>query len=300
VLRNLRGLRDRYKYRLMYLTFSRQSLLSLRAAEDWDAIEPFVELLSLRELGLHPLADQDAALEVQRFASRHNQTITASTQAKIVELSGGHPALIRALTQEALQGQRQLTIPIERLCRRPRLHLECTKIWQQLTSDEPVGLITLAQGKRPTALEMQGLELKGLARTPTNGAPRVFSALFEAYLKAVGQAAAPDIPTPIQIDLERQIVIYYGHDISAELSKLEYQLLAYLWEHYGSICPIEKVAQALYPDTPRIYEYDTRDLDPVRTLARRMRNHLIEFAPDQAVIFSIHKNRGYQLGFPVE
>ena len=89
VLRNLRGLRDRHKYRLMYLTFSRQPLASLRDDGDWEQIEPFVELLSLRELGLQPLADDDARFEVGRFAARHGRALQLEAVAKIVALSGG-------------------------------------------------------------------------------------------------------------------------------------------------------------------------------------------------------------------
>lgn len=297
VLRNLRGLRDRYKYRLMYLTFSRQPLIKLRDADDWDAIEPFVELLSLRELGLHPLSDDDAAAEVRRFAARHNQTVTASTQTSIVGLSGGHPALLRALTQAALPDEQHIAIPIEELCQRPTLRLECAKIWQQLTGDERDGLLAVARGRTSDQNHTQTFMLKGLLRARPNGASSVFSPLFAAYLKAIG--APQQGPTvPITIDLKAGRVIYYGRDISRAFGPKERDLLFFLWKHYGEICSFTEVAQEVYRDELPVYLDQNSEFERLRTLAGRVRRKLEHAVPDQPELLATYKGLGYCLGIP--
>lgn len=295
VLRNLRGLRDRHKYRLMYLTFSRQPLASLRDDADWEEIEAFVELLSLRELGLRPLCDADAALEVERFAERHQRTLELVTRDLIVALSGGHPAILRALTHEALAQQAPLIEQRERLHQLPTIRLECAKIWQQLSGNEQDVLLDVLRGERPDQLSGSTLMLKGLVRQAPNGTYSLFSAIVAAYLSDI-EAAPDDAPPPLHIDIDRKLVHYYGCDISDKLTPLQYHLLVYLWQRWGQICSVADVAQALHPNEPRVYFDDNSEYERVRVLARRLRQRLLTLAPDQPVPLNIFHGLGYRLG----
>ncbi len=296
VLRNLRGLRDRHKYRLMYLTFSRQPLISLRDEADWDEIEPFIELLSLRELGLTPLRDQDAAMEVERFAKRHNHTLQRESLPRIVALSGGHPALLRALAQEALLAEKTIALQAEQIQRLPAIRLECTKIWQQLGGDEQDDLLAAAHAGKLNASNVQPLILKGLLYAHPGGKFTIFSPLFQAYLATLSDPPTSELPAPLHIDTQRKTVIYYGRDISGNLSPLEYRLLAYLWEHYGKICSVAETAAAIHPREATVYLDEHSEFERVRILARRLRHRLTTLVPDQPVPLSIYRRRGYQLG----
>lgn len=292
VLRNLRGLRDRHKYRLMYLTCSRQPLLSLRDETEWNAIEPFVELLTLRELALHPLNDPDAMEEIERFAGRHAHALAATLQSQIVALSGGHPALLRALTQEALLDERLLATP-QQLHALPSIRLECTKIWQQLTGEELEGVVSALYKRAPDGAQIQTLVWKGLLCAGADGSLAIFSPIFADYVASL-QTAPASAPQPIKIDTERRTVHYYGRDISSSLSRLEYRLLTYLWEYRGQIRPVEEVANAIYAED----EDKVIGLDRMRSLARRLKARLEQFAPDQPVPLLIYQSRGYRLGWP--
>lgn len=286
VLRNLRGLRDRHKYRLIFVTLSRQRLMHLRDEEEWDAVEPFVELLSLRELGLGPLGAADAADEVARFAARHRAVTTSAQQRQIVELSGGHPALVRALTQFALLTPQALSRGAE-LHQEPQLRLECVKIWEQLTTEEQDDLLPIAYGTACDPRQVGHLLLKGLVRTRDDGVLTVFSPLMRAYLTSFGQSGGH---TPaIWMDPQRKAMRYYGRDVCNEIVGLGYDLLAYLWERPGQICDQGEVARAIYPDE------EILSLEPLRLVAKRLRTRLEELAPGQPVPFRIHRRHGYQL-----
>jgi hypothetical protein len=314
VFRNLRGLRDRHKYRLMYLTFSRERLTDLRDESDWDAIEPFVELLTLREMGLHPLQPADAAAEVVRFATRHDRSLVPDRRTRIVTLSGGHPALVRALTQIALDGGVEEVPPDALLRRSPALRLECRKIWDQFTSEEQDALWQIVRGIALELRQMQTLHLKGITHLAGDGAPAIFSPLLAAYLVQVyapaglnppADAAPASLPhhdklahtpdLPLVIDRREQRVCYYGQDIGEHLSPLQYRMLAYLYERFGQLCTFDEVAQAVYA-ADKVADHR----DPLAVLARRLRQRLSELVPDQPVLLRIYKGRGYRLGFPPE
>lgn len=301
VLRNLRGLRDRHKYRLMYLTFTRQPLTDLRDDADWDEIEPFVELLTLRELGLQPLCAEDARAEVQRYAARHSRTIGAAAEAEIVALAGGHPALLRALAQMALDDEECIALRREQLHRSPTLQLECAKIWQQLTGDERDAMLVARRELSSDSQRVQSLLLKGLLRSQGKDASAVFSPLFAAYLKAISEPLPQEASRPIYIDLQSSRVLYYGRDISGELGEKEYALLVYLWEHYGAICPVVEVARVVYAGERPVYDAQYgEEFDRMRALAGRLRRKLVAQAPDQPELLAIFHGRGYRLGIRME
>ncbi len=308
VLRNLRGLRDRHKYRLMYLTFSRERLTDLRGDAEWEAIEPFVELLTLRELGLHPLQPDDATAEALRFAARHERSLAADISQQIVSLSGGHPALVRALTQLALDGQDVISVPAELLRRTPALRLECRKIWDQCTSEEQDNLWRIAGGMAVNPWQGSALHLKGLVRTTPEGVQVVFSPLLHAYLLQIyapptastgrplqSDAAAAADPPALIIDLDQQQVCYYGQEIGTLLTPLQYRLLAYLYQRFGQVCAFDEVAQAVYA-LDKVADHR----EPLATLTRRLRQRLAELVPEQPVLLRVYKGRGYRLGFPAE
>jgi len=287
VLRNLRGLRDRFKYRLMYVTVSRQPLALLRDEDEWDAVEPFVELLSLRELSIGPLSVADAADEVSRFAARHQAEVAAALCQNIVAQSGGHPALLRALTQLALTHPESLDQSLK-LHQLPTVQLECAKIWQQLTGDEQDDLLPVAHRQPFDPRLVRHLVLKGLLRDDA-GTLTLFSPVLREYVMALGQPAGDGAAPPIWLDPARNTLHYYGSDVRSRLGPLEYRLLCYLWERPGQICEVADVAQGLHPGEP------LDDLTRVRVLARRVAHRLKTMAPDKPVPLRIHRGNGYQL-----
>lgn len=293
VFRNLRGLRDCHKYRLMYLTFSRQLLPLLRDDDDWDVIEPFVELLSLRELGLHPLRYVDALDEVQRFAQRHQQLLDTTAAETIAEVSGGHPALLRALVQQELVTPGTIKAKQAELHLQPTIRLECAKIVQQLTGDEQEALLQVAGGLPIDDAHTRILLLKGLF-CQQNEKIAIFSPILLTYLKTLDQTRHSGGETPLVVDGAKHTIFYYGRDITAELTPRERRVLAYLWEHKDQICTVIEVARVVEPRLPDDIAEDI-ELEFCRVMMRRLRMRLLHLAPDRLVPLLIYRKLGYKL-----
>ena len=302
VLRNLRGLRDRHKYRLMFITFGRRPLVAIRE-DDWDAIEPFVELLTLHKLGLTPLNQADTADEVERIARRHKSLLSGEAQKLAQELSGGHPALIRSLVYLTLTSYARIAeASLAELAALPELRLECAKIWQQLDGDEQDALRLLAHGHLLSPLPPE-LLLKGLIRSDDGQRFTVFSPLLAHYIQQIEHPGTTQ-PASIHVDTAHHQVSYYGQEISGALSPLEYRLIAYLWSRLGEICSLTDVAQAVYANEFRLTANMSRleisdELERVRVLARRLAQRLNQLTPSGSPpLFTIYRLRGLRLGLP--
>ena len=295
VLRNLRGLRDRHKYRLMYLTLTRERLVTLRDPTDWEAVEPFVELFTLRELGLHPLAEADAAHELAHFAARHNHTLAAATIQYGMRLGGGHPALLRALAQAAVAGIDLALTPQTILTHMPALRDECLKIWNDLSGDERDALWHVQGGGSFPHATHADLLLKGLLRPDGQGQFVLFSPLLTAVVagEIARAAVAPsdEGQAPIRLDQATQRVWLYDEEIGDRLSATQIRLLAYLYAHYGQICPEADLSRAVYPE-------ETFDEESARVgvLVRRLSARLRELAPTKPALIHNMRGRGYRLG----
>lgn len=84
---NLRSLRDRFKYNLSYIAGARRPP---------DSNSELAELFYANTLWLGPLAPADARWTVARFCARRSLTWTAAQVEKLIELSWGYPAFLRA------------------------------------------------------------------------------------------------------------------------------------------------------------------------------------------------------------
>lgn len=293
VLRNLRGLRDRFKYRLMYITCSRHPLETLRDGADWDAIESFVELLSLRELGLHPLTQSDAIDEVIRFAQRHQQELPPPVQTTIAAISGGHPALLRALVQQEVLASGSIQQHQNQLHHLSAIRLECTKIWEQLSGEETDHLLRMAQGIPLPESQARLVCLKGLVHPETNARLRIFSPIFAAYITSIGQTTTVQRIAPIVVDTETQAIFYYGADITGTLAPRDRVVLTYLWENRDRICGVEQIARAIEPALPEHME--AIELEWCTVMMRRLKRRLATLQPDQPVPLIMYRKLGYKL-----
>ncbi|WP_165774815.1 winged helix-turn-helix domain-containing protein [Candidatus Viridilinea mediisalina] len=302
VLRHLRGLRDRYKYRLSYLTFSREPLTELRDADDWDELEPFVELFSLAQFGLGPLTPEDAASEVERFAHRFQASLSKPVQQRIVMLSGGYPALLRALTHSFHERPESQGLPTDQLLHTiPALRGECAKLWNGLSADEQDAIRTLLSHQPLTPTQREQLILKQLVQPQTQATLVFFSPLLATACNQFfglehtdpQDAAEAAQPVPLCVDHERRLVSYYGHDISSKLTGLKFRLIAHLANHPGAICEPLELARAVYHDANM---EDSNNHHRIITLVKRVRKLMNQAVPHEPNPIQIVKGRGVRLG----
>jgi energy-coupling factor transporter ATP-binding protein EcfA2 len=92
---NLRALRDTHKYELAYVVATRHPL---------DPHNELAELFFAHTLWLGPLSESDAIWNVQRYARRSGLAWDMDVARQIGRLSGGYPALLRAVCEAHAAG----------------------------------------------------------------------------------------------------------------------------------------------------------------------------------------------------
>jgi hypothetical protein len=90
----LRALRDANKYRLSYLTATRQPL---RGLSGWENVREIDDLFSSNQVWLQPLDEPDARWSIQRLVERHDSAFSENENLEILRLSGSHPGLLKAI-----------------------------------------------------------------------------------------------------------------------------------------------------------------------------------------------------------
>jgi hypothetical protein len=150
---NLRALRDAHKYALTYVTATRHPL-----PDD----NELAELFFGRTVWLGPLAARDAAWNVRRYAGRAGQPWPAATVDQIASVSGGYPALLRAVCEAHAAGA---ALEAEALATHPAVRRRLEEFWADAPTDEELsaaGLdsIPLLARARPARIDTSGLTAK--------------------------------------------------------------------------------------------------------------------------------------------
>jgi DNA-binding winged helix-turn-helix (wHTH) protein len=277
---NLRSLRDQFKYQIVYLVITREPLQRSRA--DHQTTEAFWELFDTHVYALGMYSDDDARVMLERLAERRGTTLDPTLQRLIIRAGGRHPGLMRALVGEL--SQRSMTDWNDaELLALPAVAQECQKIWSDFTPDEQRLVRLLAGGRQPHqsgAAILGELQFKEIV---AGDPPMLFSPIFSAF--AMRQS---DISGVVVVLGTRQVWLD-GQLLPKTLPPLEFELLAYLARHTGSVCKREDIIQELYKE--RAYDGNDERLD---TLLRRLREALGEDARSPRYLVT-HRGAGVQL-----
>ena len=274
---SLRAIRDEHKYRLSYVVATRDELSRIR--EDIAECESFYELFSLHTFWLGPYSEADARNMVRRLASRKEVTVTEDDVNLLVEVSGGHPGILRA-TFWALDDRRidQAGDVSRQWLNEPDIQTECVKIWDSLGEDERMALVDVAADYPLEQLEQEAmrlLQLKGLVVGNEAGRATIFCQLFEHFVNQQEFFKAKDI----RLDKRTGKVWVEGKAVSPDLTATEFILLAYLFKRRGEICSKSEL-ETLYPD--------------VDTLIKQLREK-IESDPRRPKYIITVRGRGFKL-----
>jgi hypothetical protein len=192
LFRNLRSLRDAFKYRLTYLLATRKPIPYQRPVEQWPDVEPFYELFS-NTLYAGPYNQGDAEAMLSDLEQRFSYRLQPRARELIYKTTGGHPGMIGAAFRHIVQTRALPTRPqdMDTLLREPALWTECRKIWEPLDPLEWSALGKVARGARLSRDEIQVLEilkLKGLVQeTNSRGRLVIFSDVFREFVLASTQ-----------------------------------------------------------------------------------------------------------------
>lgn len=260
---DLRGLRDNYKVRVVYLTLTRREPGFLR--DNTPEFEELFELISSpgHTLPVAPYVESDALLMLRRLAARQAppRPLSEPEGRRLFDLSGGHAGLLRALffaTQFTPELAASLMSPTEwtRLADHADVEGECRKILDSLEVEEQADLARLARGQAPTAEGLRRLERRGLARAHFSRAPELFSPVFERCLRAIlggadtGPAApaapeaAPPPPATLEfLELGRQVRV--DGQLISDLLAPERELLRALASAAPAPCEVMTLIEAM-------------------------------------------------------
>lgn len=290
---NLRAIRDEFKYRISYVTFTRDELPRLCQAPE---CEELYELLSPNVIGLGPYNRDDSWVLLRRVAGRYDVTPDPVLGDRLIALTGGHPGLLKAAYMTTLRSN--LTLPqadpeaIQTLLTDADVHTECLKLWESIGEDEQEALSDLAGGFQLLESErdaFQLLELKGLVTEEKEGTAGVFCDLFRTFVTELAPAKARDL----KLDRQSGRVWVEGKAIDEDLTKLEFALLCHLYDRRGEVCTRDEIICALYPDEVR--DPDTAISDSrVDTLVARLREKIEPDRSRPRYILSV-RGRGYKL-----
>jgi DNA-binding winged helix-turn-helix (wHTH) protein len=291
-LRCLRALRDEYKYRLVFISFSRLHLERLRPHEE---VEDFYELFNRSYLGLQPYLLEDAQRVVLQLEARKGLKLDELTRKFLLKACGGHPGLLVASYDVITSSEHPIQLSIDALSQSIEVIVECKKLWDGLDLDEQWALIRLNMGVTDpddiTALKL--LELKGLINSDPEG-QQVFSPLFSHYIDIIARRDAYEI----YLDECTSSVWISGATVK-DLTPLEYSLFKHLYTHRGQVCSRDQILQVLYPE--QFVGQDGPDLQDNRVdnLIKRLRSK-IEPIPSKQNLIKTMRGYGYLLSAPKE
>jgi len=282
----LRALRDDHKYQVMYVVAMRSELAHLR--EEAAVIEPFEELISPNTIWLGPYSEADARCMLQRLEARHSIHLDEGTTCHLLAATGGHPGLLRAAYQVAMERPPDLS---GALARDSRVQDECRRIWLSLTREEQ-RTMALSISRTVVAPEhadnLAQLRHKGMIGGPWAGSGEAFAPLFAQYVLC----EKPIIGGHIHVDRQRHTV-WIGEHAIKDLTALEYKLVEYLEGKRGQVCSRDELAWHLYPEDRAQGAGGVPD-ERLDAIVKRVRQRIDAASDGQRYIFTV-RGQGFRL-----
>jgi DNA-binding winged helix-turn-helix (wHTH) protein len=286
-LTNLRALRDADRYKICYVLMLRDHPERLRPPSD---NEGFYELVSRSVIGLKPYAEEDAHRVIAQLAARRHYAIKESQETNIIYLSGGHPGLMVALFDVLSNGENGSlsSDPVEWTLKQSQVVEECRKLWIGLKQDEQLALSRLAQGIDTSYSMRKLLTLKGLLQSISKDVVKFFSPVFFQYVLTQGSLSDREL----WIDEMAAVVWVEGRRID-NLTRLEFELIRYMYSRLGQVCTRDEIISALYPG--EILDPETIGVDNrVDSLVRHLRRAIEPLSGYPRYLLTV-RGHGYKL-----
>ncbi|MBE2224228.1 MAG: winged helix-turn-helix domain-containing protein [Anaerolineae bacterium] len=281
---NLRGLREAYKYRIVFFVFTRNQLPELIPLDN--AREEFFELLSSNLVGLTPYNQQDANLLIERIVARNHTSLNSVDANVLYALSGGHAGLLRALLllNDDVVYQADEPHKMQQLLDLPSIDFECKKIWASLSFEEREILFYIAQNKLVETYNgaVAQLKIKGLVEKQKPH--QIFSPIFSQYV--MGQPN--DWNESLRLDTATRRVWVFNRP-SETLTSLEYRVFQTLYYRDGEVVTRDDIVEAGWPDA----QGGVTD-DAVTQIIRRLREKIEPDRTSPQFIESV-RGQGYKL-----
>ncbi|MDM8527974.1 helix-turn-helix domain-containing protein [Anaerolineales bacterium HSG24] len=208
VLDNLRGIRDAFKANVSYIVGVRQEVAYLRASTD---LGELYEILDMHTCWLGAFEEDDTRYVIEQLETKLAHTFIPEHRDKLVDLTGGYPALIKTVGWWIFE---QLPTPpdpetwLDSLMKVTPVMHRLQELWDGLTKEQQHTLMMLQtvsaekssesrqkKLKQPTEeheIVLKRLEAKHLCQQTDQGW-KIFSPLFFQFIKPLGPLGAGKI-----------------------------------------------------------------------------------------------------------
>jgi hypothetical protein len=185
LLEQLRTLRDENRDALSFLLFVKQLPHRLGRAIHLTHESKFYQLFDSHLFTLRPYNQADAWHMLCFLNAQAAQPLTSATLRTIYHLTDGHATLLKLVHERYLTQPPSAQNPIGDLLAHPPIRQACERILRSLHRHEQQVLWMLTHDQKPGMADTPALILlrhRGLLVEPND---RIFSLLFENYLKSV-------------------------------------------------------------------------------------------------------------------
>jgi len=240
LFRCLRAIRNAHKGQVCYVVAVTNELARLR--NDLAEVEHFYQLVSRNVCYLGPFCEAETRHMIHYLSVRRPVGLGEEDTARLVELSGGHPGLLKAILsllwnahQEGNLEELAATLKDERA-----VQAECQKVWESLSASEQSALYALVAGAQVAPNILCRLKHRGVVRAGQLGS-LIFSPLFAHF---VSQRPRPSTQSTL-VSRDPPIVQIDGQLVE-NLTELEFEMLCYLYEHWGRVCTKDELIADIY------------------------------------------------------
>jgi len=286
LLRGLRAIRDAHKGQVSYVVVVTGDLAHLR--DDLSEVNHFYRLVSRNVCGLGPYSEADARQMIGYLASQRSIELSAGDTAHLIELSGGHAGLLKAILSMlwGVHYGSSLSEIVPSLGGEPTIEAECRKVWGSLGATEQIGLRALAGGMQADPHTLHRLERKGLVEE-TRSKACLFSRVFGDFVR---QQALP-VAEGTQISRSPRRVQIDGRRVE-NLTELEFEILCYLYEHQGQVCSKDELIANIYRQRYNRMAGGVTD-EALQTLISRLRAKIESDRQRPRYVITVH-GEGYK------
>jgi hypothetical protein len=247
IFRNLRGLRETYKYRVSFITFTRDTLP--RITELDAGREEYFELLESNIIWLKPYNEEDSSRLIKRIANRYHIDVDNNLEEGLFYLTHGHAGLLRecllSISRSNIKIVADMESAISLLNSKSAVLLECRKIWNSISVKEKKYLFAIVQGRVhknfgeiQTMLAEKGLILNDVHQT------KVFSPIFGAFI----ENQEPLWEHSIFLDEAVHVVWVLGQSTPL-LTAQEYRLFLSLYKRKDEVVTKDELVDAGWPNS---------------------------------------------------
>ncbi len=173
MMNTLRGLRDSFKDTLCYLVGTRYEIAYL---PDPEALGEMYEILDTHTCWIGPMNDDDARQVIAEEMRAGQTHPTEETQAHLLRLTGGYPALLKAVCHWWMDAPVKPAPDqwLEALMAERSIQVRLAEIWAGLTQEEKLALSQTETEQGPADVEEQRrvlnrLTIKGFCKKTQSG-----------------------------------------------------------------------------------------------------------------------------------